>query len=304
MTALIAEIRQYWFFPAPSQRLALLRIFTGGFVLLYLLSRFDILTRITQVDPSQFAPVGLLQWMPSPLSPNQFLLFFWLLLILNITYMIGWKFKYTGPAFAILQLLFFTYYNSWSVLTHQSNTLVLQILIIGLVSAADSLSFDAWRAKITKGVESQREHWQYGWPIRLICAATLMTYFLSGTTKVAEGIALEWANGTALRSQIAIYTIRQDLLGVDTSSLFHLLYPYEELFLFFGIATLVLQLGAPLALFGKRLGMIWAIMAWMMHWGTFLLVGITFIYQMSGLVFLPFFDIEKWFTRKKNGKTG
>ena len=37
-----------------------------------------------------------------------------------------------------------------------------------------------------------------------------------------------------------------------------------------------------------------------MHYGIFFTMGITFRYQMTGLVFLSFFEPEKWFTNVRN----
>ena len=50
--------------------------------------------------------------------------------------------------------------------------------------------------------------------------------------------------------------------------------------------------------------MIWALVTWSMHWGIFFIMGIRFRYQMSGLIFLSFFDTEKAipYLRKLFGK--
>ena len=56
---------------------------------------------------------------------------------------------------------------------------------------------------------------------------------------------------------------------------------------------MIIELGAPFALANRRAGMAWAALTWLMHWGIFFIMGIRFRYQMSGLIFLPFFDVEK-----------
>ncbi len=298
MKKYIEKIRSRWFMEVPPQRLAVLRIATGLFGLWYLLSRFNMLQRVVK-NTDAFEPVGILNWMSKPI-PSE--IFWWItigVILLNILYIIGWKFKITGPIFALVILLFFTYRNSWSMIYHNRNALILHIIIIGLVASADAWSWDSWK-KSKKGVTPQKPHWQYGWPIQLICTATVGAYFLSGVAKLAGDLAWEWVNGSAMRSQVAVDAIRKEMLGSEAAPLFEILFEHTWLFLGMGILTFVLELGAPIALVKRKLGMIWAILTWMMHWGIFFIMGISFRYQMTGLIFLAFFDIEKlWIPSKR-----
>lgn len=292
------SIKNAWFLSIDPKRLAIIRMATGGFCLWYLLSRFDMLQRMVK-NTDTFEPVGLLAWMEQPLEVS---LFWWIaivLIALNICYILGWKFKLTGPVFAILVLLFFTYRNSWSMIYHNHNALVLHILIVGLVASADAWSIDAWSRR-RKGIRQQNAHWRYGWPIMLICTVTVGSYFLSGVAKLAGDLAWDWANGSAMRSQVAVDAIRKTILGAETVSLFNTVYKHTWLFLGMGIFTFIVELGAPLALYKKRWGRLWAFLTWGMHWGIFFIMGITFRYQMTGLIFLSFFAPEKWFTNARN----
>ncbi len=298
MNNYIKKIRYHWFMKVTPQRLALLRIATGLFSLWYLLSRFDMLQRMAE-NTRAFEPIGILSWMNQPLSSD---VFWWIsigVIILNILYTVGWKFRFTGPLFTIVVLLFFTYRNSWSMIYHNRNALILHIAILGLVASADAWSWDAWK-RAKKGFKTPIADWQYGWPIQLICAVTVGSYLLSGIAKLAGDLALEWANGAAMRSQVAVDAIRKEILGSEAAPLFDILFEHTWLFLGMGILTFVLELGAPLALVKRKWGMVWAIMTWMMHWGIFFIMGINFRYQMTGLIFLSFFDLERlWTTSKK-----
>ena len=171
MNKLWNSISNAWFKPVNPRRLAVIRIATGLFCLWYILSRFEMLQRMVK-DSTAFEPIGILAWMEQPLDSS---IFWWLsvvLIVLNICYIIGWKFRFTGPAFAILALLFFTYRNSWSMIYHNHNALILHILILGLVSSANAYSIDAW-LNHKKGKRDTTAHWRYGWPIMLICALTV-----------------------------------------------------------------------------------------------------------------------------------
>lgn len=301
MEKILKSLRNNWFTAVSPQRLAILRIATGGFTLWYLLSRFDMLQKIASSDEQIFEPVGIVSWLGEPLSSEAF---WWIsigLIILNVLYTIGWKFKYTGPAFAVLVLLYFTYRNSWSMIYHNRNALILHIVIIGLVASADALSWDSWK-RTKKGKKPRTAHWQYGWPVQLICAATVASYFLSGVAKLAGDLALQWANGSAMRSQIAVDAIRKEMLGSEAAPFFDIIFEHTWLFLGMGILTFVLELGAPFALTKRKWGMVWAIFTCLMHWGIFFIMGIRFRYQMTGLIFLSFFDVEKLLSSKKKNR--
>ncbi len=298
MKNFLKTIRDHWFIKVPPQRIALLRIATGCFSLWYLLSRFDMLQKMT-ANTEAFNPVGILSWMDKPL-PSE--VFWWIstgIIVANILYIIGWKFRVTGPIFGLLVLLYFTYRNSWSMIYHNRNALIIHVIIIGLVASADAWSWDAWKRK-KKKYKTPKPHWQYGWPIQLICVVTVGSYLLAGIAKLTGDLAWEWANGSAMRSQVAVDAIRKEMLGSEAAPLFDFLFEHTWLFLGMGIMTFVLELGSPLALIKRRWGVVWAALTWMMHWGIFFIMGISFRYQMTGLIFLSFFEPEKlWKPSKK-----
>jgi predicted DCC family thiol-disulfide oxidoreductase YuxK len=296
MKRLLQSLEQFWFSPMPAERLAILRLGSGGFSLWYLLSRYALISSTVQSDSSNFEPVGLAFWLTEPLPYAVFMGIYWATIALNIAYLLGWKFRFSGPFFAIASLFVFSYRYSWSMIYHDNIAVVLQVWVIAFAPAAAALSMDAYRKK-----ETATPHWHYGWPIRLLCAATLATYFLSGLAKVYGDLAWAWVDGSAMRSQVAVDALRKDVFGGEMNPFFEYLYPNTSLFLLMGLGTMVLELGAPLAILNRRLGMIWAGFTWLLHIGIYFVMGITFRYQMSGLIFLPFFDVEKlmpWLRQK------
>jgi predicted DCC family thiol-disulfide oxidoreductase YuxK len=181
---------------------------------------------------------------------------------------------------------------------HDNIAVVLHVLVVALAPAADAYSLDSRkrRNEVPYG-------WQYGWPIRLLCAATLATYFMSGLAKVYGDLAWAWVDGSAMRSQVAVDSLRKDMLGESATPLFEYIYPQTWLFLLMGLGTMVIELGAPFVVGSRRLGKIWAVLTWLLHIGIFFVMGITFRYQLSGLIFMPFFDVEKllpWLKNKLN----
>ena len=202
--------------------------------------------------------------------------------------------KVSGPVFALLFLAAMSYRNSWSMVYHSHNALVIHILILGVASSADALSLDAL-IRQGSGRPRATDNAAYGWPIKLICAVTCAAYFLAGVAKVMGPLGFAWASGEALRSQLAVDAIRKEVLELKPMTQIDLLYNQIWLFWLFGVATFILELGAPFALARRRIGWIWALATLGMHWGIFFLMGIKFRYQLSGIIFFSFFPMESIF---------
>jgi hypothetical protein len=59
------------------------------------------------------------------------------------------------------------------------------------------------------------------------------------------------------------------------------------------VATLAVELGAPLALLGGRVARVWALLAWGFHVGVAAVMAIVFPYSLLGIAFAPFFNVEQ-----------
>lgn len=312
MKKIIQSLNRFWFSEAPPERLGVIRILIGLYALYYIGTRFDMLMEMAVLSPSLFDPVGAAWFLDSPLSVLVVKTIVIATLALNVLFILGWKFRYTGPLFSVLLLFVFCYRNSWSMVYHSHNVLVFHILILGFTASADSVSLDALkRSRIVTGLLSRAERakprviapsWRYGWPVMLMCAVTVIAYFLAGYAKVESELGWGWMGGEILRSQIAVDGLRKEVLESGAPGLVYFLYNEVYIFTLLGVTAFVLELGAPLALANRRIGKIWAVTTFMMHWGIFFIMGIKFRYQMSGILFAPFFDMEKvltWFRPKK-----
>ena len=109
--------------------------------------------------------------------------------------------RVVGPEHAGLLLWTLSYRNSWSMIFHSDNNLVLHTAVLGLSPSADSLSVDAVLAHCR--LDPQLRDWRYGLPSRLINAVTTATYFVAGVAKLMGPLGWSWATGESLRSQIA-----------------------------------------------------------------------------------------------------
>ncbi|MEM6264593.1 MAG: DCC1-like thiol-disulfide oxidoreductase family protein [Bacteroidota bacterium] len=297
MKSALKKLTDYWFQPIAPERLAVLRIATGLLSFWYMTTRYDMMVRMVDGPVSMYEPVGLANLFVFPMPVMAFQVLLIGTLLLNVFYILGWKFRYIGPAFGIAFLFLMCYRNSWSMIYHNYNGLVLHILVIGFTAAGQAISLDRVREVGTTWWKSQSKHWQYGWPVVLICAATVITYFLSGFAKLQGDLAWAWASGESMRAQIAVDAIRKEMFATPAEPLFEWLYPQKWLFLGMGILTFVLELGAPLALLNRKIAYVWVALTLMMHWGIFFLMGITFPYHLTGLVFLSFLPVENWWQK-------
>lgn len=292
---MLAKVHSFWFAEGPAARLAILRMASGSFILWYLITRYQSILRMAQSPHALFEPVGLASYLHTPLAAGPLEVVLMATIVLNLLFVLGFWHKWTGPIFGILVLFVFSYRNSWSMIYHARNIAVMHVLILGLAPAADALSFDAlWRGG------RPPDSWHYGWPVRLLCLVTVLTYCLAGIAKVAGPVGWSWAFGEALRDQVAIDALRKQVLGSAPTDLAFTIYPFASLFTAIGVMTLILELGAPLALLHRRIGYLWAVAVLGMHWGIWFIMGITFRYQLSGLMLLCFFPVERplaWLAR-------
>ncbi len=298
---LVQGLEKFLLKDAPPTRLALLRILIGAFSLWYLSSRISLFASVAGTDASLYEPVGAAHLFDVPMPVEWFQLLVIALLAANVAFILGWRFRVTGPVFGLLLFFVLSYRNSWSMIFHSDNVLVFHALILGFSPAADALSLDAHKQLLACEeansspwwkLNSER-HWRYGWAIRLLCTVTVITYFLSGVAKIFGPLGLEWMTGEALRGQVAVDGLRKELLGDGAEPLAYTLYNHLWLFTLIGVGSMVIEAGAPVALANKHVGRLWSLAAIMMHWGIFFVMGITFRYQLVGFIFLSFFPLER-----------
>jgi hypothetical protein len=221
--------------------------------------------------------------LDAPLPPSVVLAIAIATCILLAAFVAGFAFRVTGPLAALALLWVLTYRNAWGQVFHTENLLVLHVIALGLSPAADAWALGAPRPPAAAG---------YGWAIKLLAALTAATYLLAGIAKLRIA-GLDWLDGELLRNQIAVDNLRKALLGDHVAPFAHLVLDHPSPLVVFSAATFVIELGAPLALLGRRLGHAWAAGAWGFHLGIVLLMNIWFPYPLVGMAFLPLLPAEK-----------
>lgn len=282
MSRLGAALDRRVFGSAPASQLALQRIALGAYTAHYLGRRVGMLRKVHRTDPVLFAPVGPVRALSKPLPPCVADALVSAELVAATAFALGVRHRVTGPLHSALLLWTLSYRNSWSMVFHNDNTLVLHTAVTGLSPAADTWSVDA------VGRPTPAPHWRYAFPTGVSSAVTAAAYLVAGLAKVRGPLGWGWASGDALRSQVAADGLRKALLGSSAATLGVRLYRHTWLWRLMAVGSLLAELLAPLALLDRRLGRMWAVLAFSMHWGIKAVMGVTFRYHLSGAAYLSF----------------
>ena len=280
-------IDRFWMDVVPPARLGMLRVIVGGYALVYLLIRTPHLLSYADYPLAMWHPVGVASFAPGPLVPVVAKALVFATVALAFPFVLGFRYRVLAPVFAGLLLWVLTYSNSWGKILHTDNLLVIHVAVLALAPAADAVSLDAR----TRG-SAPAPDGRYGWAIRLMCALCIATYLLAGIAKVVNS-GLGFVEGDTLRNYVAFDNVRKIELGSIHSPLGAALVTWGAPFGALAALSLVLELGAPLALAHRRLGAIWVALVWGFHVGVLALMAIGFAYQLSGVAFAAFFRVER-----------
>jgi hypothetical protein len=283
-----AWLDAFWFAPAPALRLAVLRVLIVGFGLGWLLLMYPVLTDTMRMPAAHFRPVGVVSWIDAPLRFELALATYLLCMVAGIATLLGWKYRVSAPLHALTLLWVTSYRNSWGMVFHSENLWVMHTLILAVLPAADAWSLDARR----HGPRSGEPHARYGWGPKLMATLAVLTYALAGVAKLSNSGGA-WLDGHVLLSHVAWDNLRKLELGSLHSPLGAALSHWPAVFAPLAWSSMVLELGAPIALFGRRLAWTWAIGMWLFHLGVAALMAIVFPYPVAGVAFAPLFAVEQ-----------
>lgn len=277
--------------PAPPTRLAAIRILVSAYCTIFLVARLESFWGSLSLPRRQWEPVGPLWFLGEPLPIGFAQLLVLATIGLGVAATIGWRWRLTGPAFALAFLTVATLRMSWGHVIHTENLAVLHLLVVGCSRhAADTWSLDARRQAPPRPVPIAS--YRYGLPLRLMAIALVITYALAGWMKLRNG-GSDWLTGDVLRNQIAYDNLRKELLGSPHSPIGGWVVQFGWPFHPIAWLTVVVELGAPLALLGGRIRTLWAVAAWGFHVGILVLMAISFPYPLSGVAYACLFRPER-----------
>lgn len=274
--------------PAPPERLAVVRILVGTYATVWLLVRLPHLLDIAGfTGDARFDPVGPLWWLGDPLPGPISVTLVLVAPVAGLAFATGWRFRVTGPLFAVIFLAVTTYRSSFGQVWHAENLVALHLLVLALAPAADTVSLDRRRRSDVASPTSD-----HGWPLRLCTVVTVLAYVISGWAKLRTG-GIDWITGDALRNHVAHDNLRKALLGDPWSPIGAFALRAGWLFPPMAAVSVLVELGAPVALLGGRLRRWWAAAAWSFHVGVLALMAITFPYQLTGVAYASMFPVER-----------
>lgn len=257
------------------------RFWVGLFAVIYLSIRMVHLLAATGADPARFDPVGLCAWLPRPLHPATVWAQSWLALAASVAFCLGWRFRFTGPAAALLCAWVISYRNSFGMVFHTENLWIMHMLVLGLTPSADAYSLDAK----TRGGAAPAP--RYHWPLRVLGVITVSTYLVAGLAKLRYGgWSADWLSGELLRAHVAFDNLRKEALQHTVAPLGPWLVRQAAWFAPLAFMTMVVELAAPLALLHRRVAGVWAAAVWGFHFGVLLTMAILFPYPLSGVAFV------------------
>jgi hypothetical protein len=282
-----------WFFaPAPATRLAGVRWLCLGFAVVYLVGAASPLLRPMSLPKSAFHPTGIVSILRSPLPAAVVVGLYGACIATGVLALVGKWYRTSAPAFALLLLWVTSYRNSWGMLFHTENLLVLHVAVLACCpQAADVWTWTSSSATSTSEPSDQAE--RYGWPLRVLSLVTVSAYVVSGLAKLIHA-GPGWLGGDEIRAHIAYDAIRKLELGSLHSPLGVALVKMPWVFTPLSLLTLAFELGAPVALLGGRFALVWAITCYGFHAGVLALMMILFPYPLCGVAFASLFPAERW----------
>lgn len=274
--------------PMPATRLAMLRILVAGYCVVFLVARWPSFWGSADLPRRQWEAVGVLWFLDAPPSPSTIRVLLLLTVVALASAVLGWRWRITGPVAGVLFLVVAGLRMSWGHVIHTEHLAALHLVVVATAAgAADAWSLDA-RRRPGHRTDSDR----YGVPIRLMSVCLVLTYVLAGWMTVRNG-GWDWLTGDVLRNQIAYDNLRKELLGSPHSPLGGWIVGVPAVFHPIAWVTVIVEIGAPLALLGGRVRTVWAVAAWGFHVGIVALMAISFPYPLSGIAYACLFPVER-----------
>jgi hypothetical protein len=268
-----------------DRRLAALRIAICGYATVWTAVRSSHLIDTTDFEARRLDPVGPLAWIDQPLPASLVVIAVILTPVVGLAATLGWKYRATAPLLALGFLFLTTYRNSWGQIFHTENLTSLHLIVLAIAPADRH-----WALRRRAPARSGGGHG--AWAVQAMVVMTVCTYFVAGVAKLRIG-GWAWVDGDVLLHQVSFDNARKDILGDRSSPFASLLVAQAWLTGPAAVASMVVELGAPLALFSDRLARWWCAAAWLFHVAILALMAILFPYHLLGIALAPLLPVER-----------
>lgn len=267
---------------AATRRFVVLRALVGTYVAVWTIVRAPALLDPLDFSARRFDPVGPLWFLDTPPPAAAVVVALVVTPVAAAVLAFGRAERTAGAVAALAFLFLTTHRNSWGQLFHTENLVALHLCVLAVVP---------WTARSGSGspddVADDRR-----WAIDAMAIMTVGTYLVAGIAKLRiSGWA--WVDGDVLRHQIAFDNARKELLGDTVSPVAGWLLRRDWLLAPAAVASMVVELAAPLALVHRRLARWWCALAWTFHVAIVVFMVILFPYHLTGIALAPLLPVER-----------
>ena len=256
-----------------EQRLRAVRAVVAGWSVVWLVVRLPHNLGLADLPDRRWYPIGVLAPLDQP--PPAWLAHGVILLAIaaGVATAAGWRPRVSVPVWAASLLFVGTYVSCWGQLFHTENLLVLHALVLA-----------AW-ALAPRPVDPRTV-------LTALVVVLVAVYVVAGLAKL-RGSGWDWFEGDVLRNKVAFDNLRKAVLGSTTSPLASGAVGAGWLWAPLAALTIVVELGAPVVLLGRRWALGWVAAAWAFHIGILVLMAIGFPYQLVGVAYAPLLPLER-----------
>ncbi|MBI5089213.1 MAG: HTTM domain-containing protein [Actinobacteria bacterium] len=278
----------WWFGPVPARRIDVCRALTFGYAAIWLTVRAWYVWDVSGLPSRRFAPVGVMTWLDAPPSRPVVMGAWAIGLACSVLAALGRGLRITAPLGSLTVLGIVTLTSSFGQVFHTEHLLALHLLILAAASIIEPARNATERS---------------GWPLNLMMATLAATYVVAGIAKLRFS-GTDWVTGDVLRNWVAADNLRKVLLDDPSSTFGGWLAGVGWVWGPIAVFTLLVELGAPLAMVSRRIRTPWLVAAWLFHVGIFAMMAISFPYQLSGVAYLAFVPAERLEARVRQAVAG
>jgi hypothetical protein len=257
-----------------AERLRAVRALVGAYAAVWLAVRLPHHLDLADLPAHRWAPVGLFGTLADPPPAALARVVAVAAVPVTAAFAAGWRPRLTGPLAALAVFAVTSYASSWGQLFHTENLVVLHLAILAVAAVLGARRADPATV------------------LQAMAVATAAAYVVSGVAKVRNG-GWSWVDGDALRNQVAFDNLRKAVVGAPHSPIGAAALRHGWLFAPMAVVALAVELGAPVALAGRRAAVAWSATAWAFHVGVLALMAIGFPYQLAGVAFAPLLPVER-----------
>ena len=257
---------------AEPTRTVVVRVLVGTYVAVWTTLRATELLATLDFAARRFDPIGPLAFLNGPLPAAVIVVAVAVTPVAAAIMAWGRAPRIARPLAAVGFLLITTYRNSWGQLHHTENLVALHLIVLATVPFV--------RRRDTT------------WAMSVMAILTVGTYFLAGVAKLRISGAA-WLDGDVLRHQIAFDNSRKEMMGDPQAPLGGWILRQGWLLGPSAVMTLVVELGAPLALLHRRLAAAWCGLAVAFHLAVIAFMAILFPYHLLGIALAPLLPVER-----------